>query len=79
MAAIARAGVRYKIINAFSKNKSKALVPDLIIQNNNQFDCLLLISPNIDSRDYKEQKFYSNAQGAITTGKRRLTQLLAGC
>ena len=54
------------------------MVPDLINQNHNQFDRLQLISPNIDSRDYKEQKFYSNAQGAITIGKRRLTQLLAG-
>ena len=55
------------------------MIPDLINQNNNQFDCLQLISTNIDLRDYKEQKFYSNPQGAITTGKRRLTQLLAGC
>ena len=54
-------------------------VPDLINQNNNQFECFQLISPNIDLKDYKEQKFYCNTQGAITTGKRRLTQLLAVC
>ena len=59
------------------------MVPDLINQNDDQFDFLQLISPNIDSSDYKgeiiKNKFYSNVQGAVTPGKRHITQLLAGC